>query len=165
MYISVFRWGSRSLRNYFSNVKTKAVVSDRRKKKFAMPSIAASFVAEKRSFSRRFAWFRRHKFSYLRNFDRSWSSRWCFWRRLRAVWAISRRRQKPWSRRRNVSCNLVNVNKPKLRNFDRPLGLPGHLQSSFFTSATCNLFEIRRCGCMATAAAISRGTTVAIAQT
>ena len=25
----------------------------------------------------------------------------------------------------------VNVNKPKLRNFDRPLGLPGHLQSRF----------------------------------
>ena len=31
MYISVFRWGSRSSRNYFSNVKTKAVVSDSRK--------------------------------------------------------------------------------------------------------------------------------------
>ena len=23
---------------------------------------------------------------------------------------------------------IVNVNKPKLRNFDQPLGLPGHLQ-------------------------------------
>ena len=32
------------------------------------------------------------------------------------------------SRRRSVSCDRVNVNKPKLRNFDRPLGLPGHLQ-------------------------------------
>ena len=32
MYISVFRWGSRSLRNYFSNVKTKAIASDSREK-------------------------------------------------------------------------------------------------------------------------------------
>ena len=101
------------------------------KKQCAMPSIAAAFVAGKRSFSRRFAWFRRHKFSYLRNFDRSWSSRRCFWRRLCAVWVISRSRQKPRSRRRSVSCDRVNVNKPKLRNFDRPLGLPGHLQSCF----------------------------------
>ena len=31
MYISVFRWGSRSSRNYFSNVKTKAIASDSRK--------------------------------------------------------------------------------------------------------------------------------------
>ena len=34
----------------------------------------------------------------------------------------------PWSRRRSVSCDRVNVNKPKLWNFDRPLVLPGHLQ-------------------------------------
>ena len=39
--------------------------------------------------------------------------------------------QKPRSRRRSVSCDRVNVNKPKLQNFDRPLGLPGHLQSRF----------------------------------
>ena len=31
MYISAFRWGSRLSRNYFSNVKTKAVTSDSRK--------------------------------------------------------------------------------------------------------------------------------------
>ena len=131
MYISVFRWGSRSLRNYFSNVKTKAVASDSRKKnsaqekkQCAMPSIAVAFVTGKRSFSRRFAWFHRHTFSYLRNFDRSWSSRRCFWCRLHAVCAISK------SRRQSVSCDRVNVNKPKLRNFDRPLGLPDHLQSS-----------------------------------
>ena len=31
MYISVFRWCSRLSRNYFSNVKTKAVMSDSRK--------------------------------------------------------------------------------------------------------------------------------------
>ena len=31
MYISVFLWGSRWARNYFSNVKTKAVASDSRK--------------------------------------------------------------------------------------------------------------------------------------
>ena len=96
-----------------------------------MPSISASFVAAKRSFSRRFAWFRRHEFSYLQNFDRSWSSRRCFWHWFHAVWAISRSRQKPRSRHRSVSCDRVNVNKPKFRNFDWPLGLPGHLQSSF----------------------------------
>ena len=143
-----------------------AVVSDsRRKKQCAMLSIATSFVAAKRSFSRRFAWSRWHKFSYLRNFDRSWSFHRCFWRQLRAIWAISRSRHQPWSHHRSVSCYRVNVNKPKLRNFERPLGLPGHLQWSFFTSATCHLFEIRRCGCVAIAAAISRGTTLAIAQT
>ena len=115
-----------------------------------MPSITASFVAAKRSFSRRFAWSRRHKFSYLQNFDRSWLSRRCFWCRLCAVWAISGSRHQPRSRRRSVSCDRVNVNKPKLRHFDRPLGLPGHLQK-FLTSATCHLFEIWRCGCVATA--------------
>ena len=31
MYISVFPWGSRWAKNYFSNVKTKAVVNDSRK--------------------------------------------------------------------------------------------------------------------------------------
>ena len=31
MYISVFRWGSRSSWNYFSNVKTKAIACDSRK--------------------------------------------------------------------------------------------------------------------------------------
>ena len=96
-----------------------------------MPSIAPSFVAAKRSFSRRFAWSRRHKFSYLRNFDRSWSSPAIFWCRQRAVWAISGSRHQPRSRRRSVSCDRVNVNKPKLWNFDRPLGLPGHFQWIF----------------------------------
>ena len=109
------------------------VSSDSRKKKqCAMLLIASSFVAAKQSFSRRFAWSRRHKFLYLRNFDRSWSSRRCFWRRLRAVWAISGSRHQPRSRCRSISCERVNVNNPKLWNFDRPLGLPGHLQWSFY---------------------------------
>ena len=55
-----------------------------------------------------------------------------FWRWLRAVWAISGSRHQPRSRGRSVSYDRVNVNKPKLRNFDRPLGLPGHLQWSFW---------------------------------
>ena len=38
--------------------------------------------------------------------------------------AVSRRQLR--SCRRSVSCDLVNVNKHKLLNFDRPLGLPGH---------------------------------------
>ena len=97
-----------------------------------MPSIATSFVAAKRSISRRFPWSRRHKLPYLRNFDRSWSFRRCFWRRLRAVCAIIGSRHQPQSRRRSISCDRVNVNKPKLRNFDHSLGLPGHLQWSFY---------------------------------
>ena len=127
MYISVFRWGSRSSRNYFSNVRTKAVASDSRKKLCAMPSIAASFVAAKRSFSRRFACFRRHKFWFLRKIisidpghpgDAFYGGYVPFERSPEAT----------ISRHRSVSCDRVNINKPKLRNFDRPLGLPGHLQ-------------------------------------
>ena len=102
------------------------------KKQCAMPSIAALFVIGKRRFLRRFAWSHWHKFSYLQNFDRSWSSQRCFLCRLRAVWAISRSRHQPRSRRRSVSCDRVKVNKPKLWNFDWPLGLPGHLQLSFW---------------------------------
>ena len=34
--------------------------------------------------------------------------------------------RQPLSRRRSVSCDLANVNKCKLWNFDRPFGLPGH---------------------------------------
>ena len=132
MYISIFRWGSRSSRNNFSNVKTKAVASDSRKKKCTKSPIAAAFVAAIRSFSTRSAWSYRHKFSYLQNFDRSWSSRRCFWRRLHAVWAIFGSCHQPRSRRRSVSCDRVNVNKPKLWNFDRLLGLPGHLQWTFW---------------------------------
>ena len=97
-----------------------------------MPSITASFVAAKRRFSRRLAWSHGHKFSYLQNFDWSWLSRRRFWRRLRAVWMIARSRHQLRSRQRSVSCDRVNVNKPKLRNFERPLGLPGHLQWSFW---------------------------------
>ena len=102
------------------------------KKQCAMPSIAAAFVVAKRSFSRRFVSSHRHTLSYLRNFDRSGSSWRCFWRRLRAVWAISGSRHQPRIHRRSVSCDRVNINKPKLQNFDRPLGLPGHLQKSFW---------------------------------
>ena len=126
-----------------------------------MPSIAASFVAAKRSFSRCFAWSCRHKFSYLRNFNRSWSSRQCLWRRLRAVWAISGSRHQPRSRRRSVSCDRVNVNKPKLRNFDRPLGLPDHLQWSFWRR---NVLSLRNTMVRVRGNCCCRGTTVAIAQ-
>ena len=57
----------------------------------------------------------------------------CFWRQQRAVWAISRSRHLPRSRRQSIfiSCNRVNVNKPKLWNFDQQLGLPGHLSEVF----------------------------------
>ena len=50
----------------------------------------------------------------------------CFWHRLHAVGAISRSRRQTRSHRRSVSCDLVNVNKHKLWNFNRPLGMPGH---------------------------------------
>ena len=131
MYISVFRWGSRSLRNYFSNVRTIAVASDSRKKTMCNAINRGIVRISNKKFSRCFAWSRRRKFSYLRNFDRSWSSRRCFWRRLRAIWAISGSRHWPRSRRLSITCNRVNINKPKLRNFDRPLGFPGHLQWRF----------------------------------
>ena len=95
-------------------------------------SIAASFVAAKKSFSRRFAWSRRHNFRICGISIDPGHRRWCFWRGQRAVWAISRSRHQLRSRRRSIICDRVNVNKPKLRNFDRPLGLPGHLQWSFW---------------------------------
>ena len=133
------------------------------KKQCAKPSIAAAFVAAKGSFSRRLAWSHRRTFLYLRNFDRSWSSLRGFWRRLRAVWAISGSRHQPRSCRQSVSCDRVNVNKPKLQNFDRPLGLPSNLLWSFLMSTTCHLLEIGLCWCVASAAAVSRETTVTIA--
>ena len=66
----------------------------------------------------------------------------------------SRRRQ-PRSRRRSVSCDLANVNKRKLRNFDRPLGLPGHHQR-IFTLAMCHIVKKWRRASMTTAVAVSR---------
>ena len=45
-----------------------------------------------------------------------------------AIWATSGSRRQPWS----VSCDLVNINKRILRNFDRPLGLPGHRRRCFW---------------------------------
>ena len=104
-----------------------------------MPSIAASFVAAKRSFSRRFACSRRHKFSYLRNFDRSWSLPAMFFDVGNVPFELSGSRHQPWSRRRSVSCDRVNVNNPKLRNFDRPLWLPGHLQCIFYVGNVSSL--------------------------
>ena len=132
MYLGFSVGGSRSSRNYFSYVRTKAVASDSRKKAVCNAVNGGSGVAAKRSFSRRFAWSRKHKFLYLRKFDRPGLSRWCFWRRPCAIWTISGSRHQPRSRRRSVSCNLLNVNKHKLQNFDRPLGLSDHLQWSFW---------------------------------
>ena len=86
-----------------------------------MLSIGASFVAAKRSFSRYFAWSRINFRTCGISIDPGHRRR-CFWRRQRAVWAISRSRHQPRGRRRSISCNRVNVNRPKLRNFDRPLG-------------------------------------------
>ena len=82
----------------------------------------------------------RHHFRICRISFKPGKSRRCFWRRLCAIWAISGSRHQPWSRRRSISCNLVNVNLCKLRNFDRPLGLPDHLQWSFYVS---NLSSLR----------------------
>ena len=130
IYISVFGGGQGRREIILRMWEQKPLQVITGKKQCAMPSIAASFVAAKRSFSRRFAWSRRHKFPYMRNFDRSWSFRRCFWRWLSAVWAISRSRHQSRSRRQSVSFNRVN--KLKLWNFDPPLGLPGHFQWSFW---------------------------------
>ena len=162
MYISVFRWGSRLFRNNFLNVKTKAGASDSRNKTVRNAVNRGGVRSRKKKMClTSFAWFRRHTFSYLHNFNRSWSSRRCFWHRLRAVWAISRNHHQPRSRRLSVSCDRVNVNKPKLRNSDRPLGLPGHFQSRFYVDNVSSLRNttVRVCGnCRC------RGTTVAIVQ-
>ena len=97
-----------------------------------MLSIAASFVAEKEVFWDALLDLVGINFCiYGISIDFGHRRR-SFWCRQRAVWAISWSRHQPRSRRRRVSCNRVNVNKPKLRNFDRPLGLPGHLQWSFW---------------------------------
>ena len=99
-----------------------------------MPSIAVSFVAAKRNFSRRDVLLHLVGINFrvcgiLIDLD---NSRRFFWRRLCAVWAISGSRHQPRSRCRSISCDRVNINKPKLRNFDRPLGFRGQLQWSFW---------------------------------
>ena len=109
-----------------------------------MPSSATSFVVAKRSYSRCIAWSRRHKFSYLRNFDPCHRRR-CFWRRQHAVWTISGSRHQSRSRRRsyrqpwNNSRDRAYVNWRKcgrytryLRNFDGPLGLSGRRRQCFW---------------------------------
>ena len=96
MYISVLRWSQGCREIIFQMWKQKRL----------------RVIAEK--FFRRFAWSRRHTFSYLWNFDR-----------CRLSDPGSRHQSR--SRRRIISCDRVNVNKPKLWNFDRLLGLPCHL--------------------------------------
>ena len=129
MYILVLRWGSRSSRNYFSNVKTKAVASvGRKRKQCAMPSIAALFEAAKRSFRDVLLdlvgiHFRICGFSIDPGHLGDVFDVGCVTFERSPEAAISHR-----SRCRSVSCDRVNVNKPKLRNYNRPLGLPGHLQ-------------------------------------
>ena len=96
-----------------------------------MPSIAASFVAAKEIFRDALLDLVGINFRIC-GISIDPGHRWrCFRRRQRAVWAISGSRHQPRSRRRSVSCDRVKVNKPKLWNFDRPLGLPGYLQWSF----------------------------------
>ena len=151
MYISVFRWKSGSSRNYFSNEKTKAVASDSRKKTMRNAINRGSV----RSWKKKFFWnvlldFVGIHFSvcgilidpgHLGDvFDIGY---------VPFEWF-----PEAAGRRRRVSCDRVNVNKPKLRNYDWLLGLPRHLQ--FLASTTCHLFEIRRCGCVATAAAMEQ---------
>ena len=114
--------GVRSSRSYLSNARTKAVASDRTKKKqCAMPSIAASFVRAKRNFQDVLLDLEGINFRIFGiSIDPGHPS---------DVFDVgSGSRHQARSRRRSVSCDRVNVNKPKLRNFDRPLGLPGHLQ-------------------------------------
>ena len=131
MYISVFPWGSRWARNYFRMWKQKPL------------RVIAGKLTVRNAVNRGIVHSSKKKFRdalldlvgiNLRicgiSIDPGHRRR-CFRRRQRAVWAISGSRHQPRSRRRSVSCDRVNVNKPKLRNFDQPLGLPGHLQWSF----------------------------------
>ena len=81
------------------------------KNQCAMPSIAASFLAAKEVFWDVLLDFVGIHFCFCGisiDPDLSWR---CFWRQLRAVWAISGSRHQPRIRRRSVSCDLVNVNK------------------------------------------------------
>ena len=156
MYISVFQWGQGRREIIFRMWKQKPLRVIAGNKTVRNAVNRGVVCSSKKKFFKTFAWSHIHKLSYLRNFDRSWSSRRCFWCRLRAVLVISKSHHQLRSRWRTVSCDRVNVNKPKLRNFDWPLGLSGHLQWSFWH---------RQCGCVATAATVSHGTTVMIAQT
>ena len=92
-----------------------------------MSTIAASFIAAKRRFRDDLLDLVGINFCICEiSIDPGHRQR-CFWSRQRAVWAISGSRHQPRTRRRSVSCDRVNINKPKLQNFDRPFGLPGHL--------------------------------------
>ena len=125
MYISVFRWGRGRREIIFRMWKQKS-------KRCAMPSIVASYVAAKRNFRDALLDLVGINLRICGISIDPGNRRRCFWRRQRAVWAISGSCHQPRSRRRSVSCDRVNVNKPKLQKFDRPLGLPGHLHGSIW---------------------------------
>ena len=84
--------------------------------------------SSKKSFSRHYALSCRHKFLYLRNFIDPGHSGDVF-----DVDYVPFVRSAEAAISRGAAAGAlvaisVNVNKPKLQNFDRPLGLPGHLQ-------------------------------------
>ena len=164
MYISVFRWDQGRWEIIFRMWKQKPLPVIAGKKTVCKAVNRGVVRSSKKMFSRCFAWSRMHKLSYLRNFDWSWSFQRCFNVGYVPFERSPEAANQLRSRRQSVMCDRVNVNKPKLQNFDRLLGLPGHLQWSFWFQQRV-ISEIRRCGCVATAAVISRGTTVAIAQT
>ena len=144
MYISVFRWSQRRQEIIFRRWEQKPLrVIVGKKNRCAMLSIVASFVAAKRSFSRRFAWSRRHTFSHLRNFDRSWSSLRCFWCWLSAIWAISGSCHQLLSRRWCVSCNLVNVKKKQICGIRSTVRIVWSSPVKFWMSATCRNTTVR----------------------
>ena len=129
------------------------------KKKCAMPSIAAAFIAGKRSFSRRLLDFVGINFRICGIsidpghpgdvFDVGY-----------VLFERSPEAAEPPPERQMQSCKRKQT---KIAEFQSTVRVAGSSSIKFFISSTCNLFEIRRC--VATAAAVSRGTTIAIAQT
>ena len=164
MYISVFRWGQGRREIIFRMWKQKPLPVIAEKKTVSNAVIRGIIRSSKKKFFETFCLIRRHTFSYLRNFDQSWSSLRCFDVGYMPFERSPEAANQPRSRRRSVRFDRVNVNKPKLWNFDRPLELPDHLQWSFWRRQ-CVISSKYDCGYVATAVAVICVTTVAIAQT
>ena len=160
MYISVFYGGQgrREIIFWIWEQKTLRVIAG---KKTVRNAVNRGIVRScKNKLLRRSAWSRMHKFAYFAEFQSILVIPAMFL--TSAMCRLSDLRKQPSAAggRWSISCDRVNINKPKLQNLDRPFAWSSPVK--FLTSARCHLFEIRWCGFMATAAAISRGTTVAI---
>ena len=140
MYISVFRWGHGCREIIFHRWEQKPLQVTVGKN-IALWYRNGGIQAAKRCFSRGLAWSRRHQFLKMRNFDQSWTLPAMFFDNvsfLRKTMARVRGNcccHQPWS----TSRDLVHINRHQigrymsyLRNFNRPLGLPGNRWRCFW---------------------------------